>query len=161
MFKHTLSSASSTYDLTATTACQPIPLSYGINVPTSDTNLGDQIASVDVIASATGAAGTIALILTDPNSADTKVRIVEATVTATAQRAVNTGGASGGYVCTVAFADGTNKVDLNGGSKNGPTTVTSAGAQAVLPLPVRWFVGCSSLGGLSSLTVCVSTTRCV
>jgi len=162
MYKHTLSAASSAYNLATTTAVQPLVLVAGDNAPTGDSGLGDQVVSVDVVSSATGAAGTIALILVDPNEAtDKKVRVETATVTATTARS-NAAGDGGGYVCTVAFnTTGTNKLDLNGHGYK-PRTVSAAGeAAGVKPLPTLWYIGCSALGGLSSLTVCVTPTRAI
>ncbi len=162
MYKHALTSASSVYDLTATTAVQPLVLSGGVNAPTGDTRTGDQIVSVDVVSSGTGAAGAIALILVDPNeTTDKKVRVETAVVTVTAVRSASAG-ASGGYICTVAFAStGSNKVDLNGHGYK-PRAVSGAGVVAgEKAAATQWYIGCSDLGGLTSLTVCVTPARAI
>lgn len=162
MFKiASISTASSTLDLTSAAAVL-LPLADGQNEPTGHTSLPDQILSVAVVSSVNGAAGNLVFVLVDPNeTTDVKRQVYEATVTPTAYRANNTGGASGGYICTVQFADLTNKIDLNGhGQKNRSCSAAGVLGADKSSKP-RWYMVVQSLGGLTSITVDLTPARAI
>lgn len=163
-YVHTLTTASATLDLTTTASSQVLDfIPNGEDAPNGDNRLGDQIATVDIVSAATGAAATVVFVLADPNATNTKIRTVEVTVTPTAYRAVAAGGATGGYVCTVAFPDGTNKIDLNGGPGTPIRSVTASNSVgSALSQKTQWYL-CykADPGSLGNLTVYVSPTRAI
>ena len=102
--------------------------------------------------SANGAAATIELILVRKG---VRLAVFPATVTATAYRA-DAAGTGGSYICKVEFTEGgTSKVDLLGLEMLNNTcdpgwNGDDAGA--------AWMIGCSSLGGLTALTLELAAT---
>lgn len=115
----------------------------------------DSVGGVRVFARSTanGGAGTIELVLVRKG---VRLAVFPATVTATAYRS-DAAGTGGSYICTVSFtATSSDKLDLLGMEEYaglcGPgLSGDDAGA--------CWMIGCSSLGGLTNLTLELATTK--
>lgn len=98
-------------NLGTSTAWQRLALPVGKEAPTGNTGLGPQVLWTDVVVNAAAGSATLGLAVVEKETS-VVVRYTTATVTVTTRRA-GIDGASGDYVCTVAWAEsGNKKVDL-------------------------------------------------
>jgi hypothetical protein len=160
MLKYTFAAASSVY--ASTSLQRVVELAQGVNSPTGDKNNADQVMAVRVVNStaSTGTPGVLGFVFYNPNeTTDKKVQIVKATVTATADRS-DDAGTGGGYVCTVAFDNNTNLMDLIGhGSK--PKTVTADVAAGAKPQAAGWYVNMETAINGGTMTVYLEPVRMI
>lgn len=148
---------SSVLNLATTTAVQQVPLTGGTDGPSSLTSIPAQVASVYATCATAPSANTatISFILYDSLNSK-KVAVIEGTLAAASS--VNAyrdsaDGASGNYILTCTFADGTNKVDLNGYAQGVNTGISGNG--------LVWYVGIPNNASLGTLTVYVAPTRAI
>jgi len=127
-------------------------LTSGADIPGSS-SCGDQFITVMCTSDANGGDGTLFLALADLNSASSSgepgvIHYQTATVAVTTRRS-DYDNAGGKYVCNVTFQiSGKNTADLHGfenraNKRGGP----------------RWYLGCSSLGGLTAIQAYVFKGR--
>ena len=161
-FRYTSSDGSSlgTASDAILTAWVKLPVEIGKDAANGNNSLGHQVVQVSASSSATGATpATLSFALIGPgDTAGTQLlKKANATVTVTATRANLTNAASGNYVCTVAFADNTDKIDLAGLARDS----LSPGAGK----DTAWYMGVpttdNAMGSLGSLTVRVCLLRAI
>lgn len=159
MRSYSLTTKSSTLDLTSTTAAQKLVLSSGDpEAATSSPQMASQVASVFITSNQSNTAATVTFVLFDGGTGKKRGEF-QYTVTATAYRDPIAGGASGNYICTVVGADGTNKIDLNGWSQ--PVITSSTGAINASGSCDWYVVYETDTGTTASLDVCVAPTRAI
>lgn len=94
----------------------------------------NQVARIFATAAGSGATGTSTLTfkLVDTSNSNSVVASINATLTVTTVRTAS-GGASGDYICTVAFPDGTDRLDLLGASGQNNSMVWYVGLSTAFP----------------------------
>ena len=135
---------------------------------TSRTEMTAQIARFQCICATSGGVGTLGVALVDPSAsgngigtADVVVALYKATITASSDRA-GSALASGSYLCTTAFADNTDKLDLLGygaaiNNYNSSGTATGNNSAKLV-----WKVGLYNVATSTGAVMCrVSDTRAI
>lgn len=159
-FTHTLTTASTALNIATTTAVQAVPFSHGTNAVTGDHQLGDQVATIDVVSTSSSETGMLVMFLYDPSTGvKLRVKQYQLSVPGNAYQA-NAAGNGGGYVCSVASTDDlSNKIDLLG--LDDRTRAVSATGEVSPPnaQQLQWYVGAYSMTG-TSWTVNITPTKC-
>lgn len=152
----------STTNLNVISSWVELPFDTGDgSLPTGANSLPSQIARFTCTCVTAGGTGTLGVALVDASDATNPVlALYKATITATSDQA-GSALASGDYLCTTAFADGTDKLDLLGLSNNVNNRDSTNAISTTDAKKCVWKAGLYSASSTGVVTLTVHDTRAI